>query len=384
LYEFSILFYMKIVFTGGQTGGHFYPIISVVQDLRKLMREEHLIEPQMYFMAPDPYNRAILFDNNITYKRVMSGKQRIYPSILNFTDKFKILFGIIEALWKLFWIYPDIVFSKGGYGSVPVVFAAKMLGIPIIVHESDSAPGRANLWASKFATKIAVSYPEAAHYFDEKKVAWTGNPVRDEIKKPILEGAHAYLQFDPNIKTILILGGSQGAQIINNMVIDTLPQLVEEYQIIHQTGKNNYKEVKETSNLLLQSSPLASRYSCFPYLNDVAMKMSAGAADLIISRAGSTIFEIASWNKPSIIIPITDTNNDHQKKNAYNYARAGACIVIEENNLTPEIFIAEINRLINRPDLMNDMSTHAAKFSKADAGRLIARQIIDTLVSHEK
>lgn len=375
---------MKIVFTGGQTGGHFYPIISIAQDLRKIIREEHLIEPQMYFIAPDPYNRAVLFDNNITYKRVMSGKQRIYSSILNFLDKFKIGFGILEATWKLFWIYPDIVVSKGGYGSVPVVFAAKLLGIPIIIHESDSAPGRANLWASKYATKIAVSYPEAAHYFDEKKVAWTGNPVRDEIKKPILEGAHAYLQFDPSVKTLLILGGSQGAQIINNMIIDTIPELVEEYQIVHQTGKNNYKEVKETADLLLKSNPHSDRYVCYPYLNDVAMKMAGGAADLIISRAGSTIFEIASWNKPSIIIPISDTNNDHQRKNAYNYARAGACIVIEENNLTPEIFIAEIKRLFSRPDLIEQMSVSANKFSKHDAGRLIARQIIDTLVAHEK
>lgn len=375
---------MKIVFTGGQTGGHFYPIISIAQELRKLIREEHLIEPSMYFMAPDPYNRSILFDNNITYKRVMSGKQRIYPSIFNFFDKFKIGFGILEGLWKLFWIYPDVVVSKGGYGSVPVVFAAKFLNIPIIIHESDSAPGRANMWAGKYATKIAVSYPEAANYFDSKKVAWTGNPVRNEIRTPVLEGAHSYLEFDPNIKTILILGGSQGAQIINNMIIDTLPTLIESYQIIHQTGKNNYKEVKETTDLLLKSTPHSDRYACFAYLSDIAMKMSAGASDLIISRAGSTIFEIASWKKPSIIIPITDTNNNHQRKNAYNYARSGACIVIEENNLTPEIFIAEIDRLLNNPEKITEMKEGAKNFSKTDAGRLIAKQIIDTLVSHEK
>ena len=375
---------MKIVFTGGQTGGHFYPIISIIQELRKIIREEHLIEPTMYFMAPDPYNRGVLFDNNIAFRRVMSGKQRIYASLLNFFDKFKIAFGVLEALWKLFWIYPDIVVSKGGYGSVPVVFAAKILRIPIIVHESDSAPGRANMWAGKFATKIAVSYQEAATYFDSKKVAWTGNPVRNEIKTPILEGAHEYLHFNPNLQTLLIVGGSQGAQLINNIIIDTLPTLVETYQIIHQTGKNNYKEVKETTDLLLKSSPYSDRYKCFPYLNDVALKMSAGACDLVVSRAGSTIFEIASWQKPSIIIPITETNNNHQRKNAYNYSRSGACVVIEENNLTPEIFIAEINRLFSRPELLEQMKEGAAQFRKPDAGRLIARQIIDTLVSHEK
>jgi UDP-N-acetylglucosamine--N-acetylmuramyl-(pentapeptide) pyrophosphoryl-undecaprenol N-acetylglucosamine transferase len=375
---------MKIVFTGGGSGGHFYPIISVVQELRRIVKEEHLVEPTLYFVAPDPYNKGVLFDNNIIYKRVMSGKQRIYPSFLNIIDKFKLAFGIFEGIWKIFWIYPDVVFSKGGYGSVPVVFAARFLGIPVIVHESDSAPGRATVWASKFAKKIAVSYPDAAHYFDPKKVAWTGNPVRDEIRTPILEGAHAFLQFDSEIHTILILGGSTGSQIINNMIIDTLPTLVDSYQIIHQTGKNNFKEVKETTALLLKSHPNADHYACFPYLNDLAMKMSAGAADLIISRAGSTIFEIASWHKPSILIPITETNNDHQRKNAYHYAHGGACTVIEENNLTPEIFVAEINRLFNHPELLEEMKKGAEKFAKPDAGRLIARQIIDTLVSHEK
>ncbi len=375
---------MKIVFTGGQTGGHFYPLISVTQELRRLIREEHLIEPDMYFMAPDPYNKGILFDNGITYKRVMSGKQRVYPSFLNFLDKFKIAFGIVEAIWKIFWIYPDVVFSKGGYGSVPVVFAARFWRIPLIIHESDSAPGRANVWAGKFAQKIAISYPDAVHYFDTKKTAWTGNPVRDEIKTPVLDGAHQYLNFDSSMKTILITGGSQGAQVINNIIIDTLPELVEKYQIIHQTGKNNFKEVSETTSLLLKSNPNAERYTCFAYLNDTAMKMSAGAADLVISRAGSTIFEIASWHKPSIIIPITETNNDHQRKNAYHYARSGACIVIEENNLTPEIFLAEIHRLLSRPELLEEMKKGAEHFAKPDAGRLIARQIIDTVVSHEK
>lgn len=375
---------MKIVFTGGQTGGHFYPIISVAQELRRIIKEEHLIAPGLYFMAPDPYNKGVLFDNNITYKHISSGKQRLYFSILNYTDKIKIFLGVLQAIWKLFLLYPDVVFSKGGYGSVPVVFAARFLRIPIIIHESDSAPGKANLWAGKFADKIAISYPDAAFYFDQKKVAWTGNPIRDEIKKPIMDGAHEYLKFDSKTKTIFVLGGSQGAQIINNILIDTIPSLIDSYQVIHQTGKDNFKEVQNIMALLLKNHPYVDRYACFPYLNDVAMKMSAGAADLVISRAGSTIFEIASWNKPSILIPITETNNDHQRKNAYYYARSGASIVIEENNLTPEIFIAEINRLFARPDLMEEMRTSAKNFTKPDAGRLIARQIIDIVVSHEK
>lgn len=374
---------MKIVFTGGASGGHFYPLIAVAQEIRKLVKEEKLIEPELYFLSPDPYNRGILFDNGMIYKRIFSGKKRIYKSFLNFLDKFKLAFGVLQAIWTVFWIYPDVIFSKGGWGSVPVVFAGKILGIPIVIHESDSAPGRANQWAAKFAEKIAISYPDASNYFDKNKIAWTGNPVRDEIKTPAVEGGHEYLGFEESIPTILILGGSQGAQFINDAIIDVLPDLVKKYQIIHQVGKANYESMKETSDLVLNNSTFADRYKLFDYLNDLGMRMSAGASDLIISRAGSTLFEIASWGKPSIIIPITETNNDHQRKNAYNFSRAGACVVIEENNLTPDILTSEIDRLISNPKLLEEMSESAKGFSKPNAGRLIAKEIIDTLIKHE-
>ena len=374
---------MKIVFTGGGTGGHFYPIIAVAQEIKKIVREEKLIEPNLYFLSPDPYNRGMLFDQGITYKKILSGKKRLYFSILNFFDMFKLAFGVLQAIWTVFWIYPDVIFSKGGFGSVPVVFAGRILGIPIVIHESDSAPGRTNQWAAKFAKKIAVSYPDAANYFDREKVAWTGNPVRDEVSVPAVEGGHEYLNFEKTTPTILILGGSQGAEFINDAIIDVLPKLVEKYQIIHQSGRKNYETVKETSELVLNTANFADRYKLFDYLNNVGMRMAAGAADLIISRAGSTIFEISAWGKPSVIIPITESINDHQRKNAYNFSRAGACVVIEENNLTPEILLSEIERLFSKPELLKGMAEKASAFSKPNADNLIARQIIDTLVKHE-
>ncbi len=374
---------MKIVFTGGGTGGHFYPIIAVAQEIRQLVRDEKLIDPTLYFLAPDPYNRGILYDNAIIYRKVMSGKQRTYSSFLNLIDKFKLVLGGVQAVWTVFWIYPDVIFSKGGWGSVPVVFAGKLLGIPIVIHESDSAPGRANQWASKYAKKIAISYPDAADYFDKSKVALTGNPVRNEIEQPAVEGGHEYLGFEKTIPTLLILGGSQGARFINDAIIDVLPQLLERYQVIHQVGKANIQEVKDLTDAVLLNSDNKDRYKLFDYLNDLGMKMAAGASQLVISRAGSTIFEIAAWNKPSIIIPITDTNNDHQRKNAYNYLRSGACIVIEENNLTPEILESEIDRLFDDFTKLEEMSQSAKGFYKKGADKLIAKEIISTLIKHE-
>lgn len=375
---------MRIVFTGGETGGHFYPIIAVAQAIRKVVRENKLIEPQMYFLAPTPYNAAALYDEGITYKKVSAGKVRIYKSVKNIFDIIPTTIGTIKALWTVFWIYPDVVFSKGGYGSVPVVFAARILRIPIIIHESDSAPGRANMWASKFATKIAISYPEAAQYFDKEKIAWTGNPIRQEIKMKASEGGYDFLNLSSNFKTILVLGGSQGAQRINNAIVDVLPKLLEKYQVIHQTGKANFEETKKTASVSVIDEKMLEKYKAFPYLNNVAMRMSAGIADVIITRGGSTLFEVAQWQIPAIVIPITETNGDHQRKNAYAYARAGAGIVIEENNLTPTLLVQEIERILETKTISDSMKEGAKKFAKPDAEVSIAEAILSIVLKHEE
>jgi len=375
---------MKILFTGGGTGGHFYPIIGVAQAMRDISKEEKLLDQDLYFVSPDPFNKKILFDNLITYRKVSSGKIRRYFSIMNFFDLFKTGWGILKAMWTVFWIYPDVIFSKGGYGSFPVVLAGRFLRIPIIIHESDSKPGKVNEWAGKFAEKVAVSYPEAGEFFDPEKVAWTGNPIRKEIAHVVKDGAAEYLNLKDDVPVVLILGGSQGSEIINEAVIDALPKLVENYQIIHQTGKKNFESVKNTANVVMINSENKDYYHPFAYLDDLAMKMSAGAADIIITRAGSTLFEIATWETPSIIIPITKSNRDHQRVNAYTYARFGGGTVIEERNLTDDIIVFEINRILENEEVKNKMIEGAKKFAKKDAARTIAREILETALKHQK
>jgi len=374
---------MKILLTGGGSGGHFYPIIAVAQEINKQIKERKLLNAELFYMAPTPYNPSLLFENGITFKQVSAGKVRRYFSLLNFFDFFKTLFGVISATFKVFSIYPDVVFGKGGYVSFPPLFAARLLKIPIVIHESDTVPGRVNKWAGKFATKIAISYPETAEFFPKEKVAFTGNPIREELVMPLTSGAHEFLQLEKNIPVILILGGSQGSQIINETIIDALPKLVEKYQVIHQTGKNNFEQVVETANVVLGNSSYKERYRPFDYLNVLSMRMAAGAASVVISRAGSSIFEIAAWGVPSIIIPIADSNGDHQRKNAFAYARAGACKVVEESNLSDSIVIAECDRLIDNQSEREVMSASAKAFFKKDAGEKIAREIINIALSHE-
>ncbi|MCX6736251.1 MAG: UDP-N-acetylglucosamine--N-acetylmuramyl-(pentapeptide) pyrophosphoryl-undecaprenol N-acetylglucosamine transferase [Candidatus Parcubacteria bacterium] len=376
---------MKILFTGGGSGGHFYPIIAIVEAIHEIESKERLLPADIYFASNAPYDKQQLFNHNISYVEIKTGKRRTYSSILNFFDIFKTGFAVIKAVIKLFAIYPDVVFGKGGFASFPTLFAARLLRIPVIIHESDTVPGRVNVWASKFAKYVVISYPDAAKYFPADKVVVTGNPLRKEAMLPITQGSFKFLELEEGIPLILVIGGSQGAQLINEVILDALPLLLEKYQVIHQVGEKNEKEVKDRLEAILGGIPNRNRYKMYPYLNDLTLRMSAGAADLVISRAGSAIFEIAAWKKASIIIPITESNGNHQQKNAFHYAREHAAVVVEEANLTPHVLMEEIDRIIKNPVLKKRMEESAGRFSErsAEAAEKIARQLLKISLSHE-
>ncbi len=378
---------MKILFAGGGTGGHFYPIIAIAEAIRERAKEKKILMPQLYFMSTNRYNPRSLFDNDIEFVGITTGKMRRYFSILNFLDFFKTAWGALSATIKMYQIYPDVVFGKGGYASFPAIFAAKLLKIPVIIHESDSSPGRVNAWAAKFARRIAVSYPEAIERFNSKvdrsKIAFTGNPVRKDVRDPLSNGAREFLNLEETTPVVVILGGSQGSQRINDAVIDALTELIERYQIIHQAGRSNFENVKQTMSVVLKDKPNAYRYHPFEYLNDLALRMSAGVADIIVSRAGSAIFEIASWGIPSIIVPLSREVSHDQTDNAFSYAKSGACVVIEEHNLSSHILISEIDRIINSQSIRDKMKASAKEWSHPEAAQKIADVILETALEHE-
>ena len=376
---------MKIVFTGGGTGGHFYPIIAVAEKVNQIIDKEHIIKAQLYYFSDSPYDKELLLQNGMAYEEVNSGKMRRYFSLKNFSDLFKTFFGTINAIYKVFTVYPDVVFGKGGYASFPTILAARFLGIPVIIHESDSAPGRVNKWAGKFAQRVAVSFPEAMEFFPKRTVAWTGQPIRAELEHPAgRKEALEYFKLEENVPVIFVLGGSQGAELINNTILDALLGLTINYQIIHQTGIKNFKSISDQGNIILADSKKKSRYIPLAFLNSLQMKMAAGAATIIISRAGSQIFEIASWGVPSILIPIEKTNLDHQRKNAFAFARAGACSVIEEANMTANILGSEIDRIMGNKSEYDLMLSNTKAFNKPGAAEKIAHEIISIASSHEK
>jgi UDP-N-acetylglucosamine--N-acetylmuramyl-(pentapeptide) pyrophosphoryl-undecaprenol N-acetylglucosamine transferase len=375
---------MKILLTGGGTGGHFYPLIAIAEELNNIADQERFINFKLYYMSNSPYSEDLLEQQFIKYVPVTAGKLRVYFSFQNFLDIFKTGFGIIKAIFKVFSIYPDVIISKGGYAAVPALVAAKLLRIPVIIHESDTVAGRVSIWSGKFAKKIAVSFPEAGEFFDKKKVAITGQPVRKNLTHVSSVGAKEFFDLDPKIPTIGVWGGSQGAKAINDAIIAIVPNLLDHFQVIHQTGESDYADVTTEFKITMGDNVKRTRYKPFTYLNDVQTKMFGGAVDIIISRSGSSLFEIAAWGKPSILIPYPIAHGDHQRKNAYHYARTGACSVIEEANLTPSILENEIEMILKHKDHYDTMSKHAKDFFKPDAARVIALEAINIALSHEK
>ena len=368
---------MKILFTGGGTGGHFYPLVAVARKLRDIAEEEKLVSVELVFIGDKAFDQDLLNFEEVRFIQLNSGKIRNYASSQNFFDYFRTGIAVIKALWILYTEFPDVVFSKGGYISFPVLFAARVYNIPVIIHESDAVPGKVNKWAGKFAKRIAISFPEVAQYFPEGKVALTGTPIRTQILGGNKDEALELFRFRGDVPTVLVLGGSQGARAINNVILQALPQLLEKVQVIHQTGLELNKEVLSESSVIVNSPELKERYRVYPFLDEDKLRNASRIASLVVSRAGgNAIFEIASWATPSILIPLPLAAQNHQRENAYSYARAGGCEVIEETNLTPNVLAFQIFRLIEDKEKVESMRRGAQKFSKLDAAESIAREII--------
>jgi UDP-N-acetylglucosamine--N-acetylmuramyl-(pentapeptide) pyrophosphoryl-undecaprenol N-acetylglucosamine transferase len=378
---------MKIVFTGGGSGGHFYPIIAVAEEIRRQVAAQQLLDPQMFYLAPQPFDEAALFANNITYIECPAGKLRRYASAKNVADFFTTLSGTFKAFLTLLRIYPDVIFSKGGYASVPTILAARVLGIPVIIHESDAKPGRATLLAAHSAFRIAVAFESVSQYFPLKqrsRIGVTGIPVRSELMRDDIPGAAQLLGLDLSVPTVLVLGGSLGSQRINDLILTGLPDLLSFCNVIHQTGKDNFKDVEAAVPLLLEQSPHAARYHVFPYLGAEPLRQAASAAGLVVSRAGATsITEIALWKKPAILIPIPESVSHDQRTNAYAYAHTGAAAVLEEANMTPHVLVSEIRRILTDPALARSMAEKGSSFGNPKAAELIAHELIAVGRSHE-
>lgn len=367
----------KIVFTGGGTGGHSVPIVAILRELRRIPYKKFIF----YYLGPkDPFTKRLLEGEGVKIFFVLSGKIRRYLDFLspvqNIIDLFKTILGILQSFLLLIFIRPRKIFSKGGFGSFPVVIAGWILGIPIFIHESDAVAGMANRILSRFARKVFISFEEAGKFFPKQKVWLVGHPIRREFFGATREEGIDFFNISSSSPIIFVLGGSQGAQRINEKIFEIINEILESFELIHQAGERNYNECKEMGEMLIKKE-LKDKYHLFGFLDEKELGLAYAVADLVISRAGAgAIFEIAGMGKPSILIPLPESAQSHQLRNAYAYFRSGACIVLEEENFTPGFFVKTIKNLFSRPEILKEMRKRALGFAKPDAAMKIVENLI--------
>ncbi len=332
-----------IVMTGGGTAGHVTPNLALVPYLKQ---EGYEI---FYIGSYNGIEKKMVENAGITYYGISSGKLRRYHDWKNFTDPFRVIKGFAEANQLLKHLKPDVVFSKGGFVSVPVVMAAGRQHIPAIIHESDMTPGLANKLAIPFASKVCCNFPETMNYLPEGKAVHTGSPIRQELFTGNKEAGLSFCGFNNEKPVLLIMGGSIGSRFINNAVWNSLDSLLRKFQIVHLVGKGNINKDMEGKAGYQQYEFISEQ------LNDIF-----AMTDIMISRAGAnSISEILALKIPNILIPLSaKASRGDQILNAASYEKQGFSTVLQEEELTGELLLSSVNNVFeNRDAIIEKMAS---------------------------
>lgn len=340
----------KIIMTGGGTAGHVTPNIALMPALRN---EGYEIS---YIGSYEGIEKRLIEEQGVSYYGISSGKLRRYFDPKNFSDPFKVLKGYSQSVKLLKKLKPDVVFSKGGFVSVPVVLAARHCKVPAIIHESDLTPGLANKLAIPGAIKVCCNFPETLNYLPKEKAVLTGSPIRQELLKGNANHAFSLCRFSDRTKpVIMIVGGSTGSRAINTAIRGLLPELVKSYNIIHLCGKGNLDETLHS----------VSGYAQFEYANQELSDMFA-LSDLVISRAGANaICELLALRKPNILIPLSaEASRGDQILNANSFRSQGFSYVLEESELTNTALLEAIEHVFRKKeDYVNAMENSSSRNS---------------------
>lgn len=347
----------QIVLTGGGTAGHVMVNLAIIPILKQAGWSID------YIGSKQGIERELIEQvNDVTYHPISTGKLRRYLSIENIKDPFKVLNGIFQTLSILRKCKPQVIFSKGGFVSVPVLIAARLRGIPAVIHESDITPGLANKIAVPFAKKVLTTFPETLEYLPEEKASWIGAVVRPELFEGDRKSGLRFANLTERKPVIMIMGGSAGAQRINQAVRDQLDQLTQTHQIIHICGKGN-----------LDPTIKKFGYQQFEYVNEELPDLLA-ATDLVISRAGANaIFEFLALNKPMLLIPLSrQASRGDQILNAEAFEKQGYAHVLFEEDLSADHFLEKVNDLIESAD---EMKENMANYKRQDATERVIEEI---------
>ncbi len=366
----------RILLTGGGSGGHIFPLVAVTQKIKEISPDKNL---QVFFVGADSPGIQAIRKEGIQMKTIFAGKIRRSASpidvIKNILDFAKVFIGFIQSFWYVWRIMPDVIFSKGGFGSFTTVCVGWIYRIPIVVHDSDAVPGLVNRITGKLANSVALSFKRSLDYFNKEKSALTGTPIRKTLLEGNKETAMEIFKLHEMRPVLFVFGGSQGSQPINKFILRILPRLLENFEVIHQCGRKQYDAVKVESGKILTEQN-KQYYHLYPFLRQ-ELKHAYAVCDLIISRAGSQIHEIAAIGKASILIPLPNAGGDHQRFNAFDYARSGAAMVLKQENLTPSIMLQKVKYLITNNELRQEMESQAKNFARLDAADKIAEKILE-------
>lgn len=337
---------LKIIMTGGGSAGHVTPNLALVPKLIKLGYEIQ------YIGTREGIERKIIKGENIKYHVIASGKLRRYFDVKNFTDPFKVVKGVFDAIRIIRKEKPNIVFSKGGFVSVPVVLGAKFNRVPVIIHESDITPGLANKLSVPYCTKVCVTFPEALEHFNKNKGVLTGSPIREELFQGNREVGLKIMGFQGNKPVLLIMGGSLGAKVLNENIRSEIESFTEKYDIVHICGKGNL-------------DTKLSNWECYKQFEYVDKELThiLAACDLIISRAGSNaIFEFLALRKPNLLVPLSGkSSRGDQILNAKSFEKSGYSMVLPQEKLEPGVLFTKVNELYkNRIQYIDKMKSSGA------------------------
>lgn len=351
----------KIVLTGGGSAGHVTPNIALIPALKKAGYEIY------YIGSYNGIEKKLIEDYNIPYFGIATGKLRRYFDPKNFSDPFRVLKGFTEAVKLLKRIKPDVVFSKGGFVSVPVVRAAGALKIPYLVHESDMTPGLANKLSMSGAKKICCNFPETMRLLPADKAVLTGTPIREELGRGDKEVGKELCGFEDDKPVLMVIGGSLGAQSVNETVRYALPRLLPYFNVVHICGKEKMDNLKLT----------VPGYKQFEYVKN-ELKDIFAMADIVVSRAGAnSICELLALKKPNILIPLsTKSSRGDQMLNARSFEQQGFSLVIDNDDLDEDILVETIDDLYkNREKFIENMNKSNLHSATNTIVKLIDEQI---------
>ena len=341
----------RIILTGGGTAGHVTPNIALLPRLKELQYDVH------YIGSYNGIEKELIEQFGIPYHGISSGKLRRYFSVQNFTDPFRVLKGLGEAKKLIKLLKPDVIFSKGGFVSVPVVMAGKGRHVPVIIHESDMTPGLANKLALPSATKVCCNFPETLNHLPEGKAVLTGSPIRQELLSGDRFKAKEFLGFTFDKPVIMVIGGSLGSVAVNEAVRGILPELLQNFQVVHLCGKG---KLDPSLNHL-------EGYAQYEYIKDELKDLFA-LTDLVISRAGANaICELLALHKPNLLIPLpASSSRGDQLLNARSFERQGYSVVLEEETLTPKLLLDSILQLYENRDTYIDAMKRSPQQNSID------------------